>query len=113
MGLTFAPAATVVLSAVRREEHGKASGANSTAREVGGVLGVAVLGTVFAAYGGYTSPQDFVDGVRPALWIGAAVTALGGLVAFAIPRQPARGPEPEAGGAGPAAPDVREVERAA
>ncbi|MDG9702007.1 MFS transporter [Streptomyces sp. DH37] len=113
MGLTFAPAATVVLSAVRREEHGKASGANSTAREVGGVLGVAVLGTVFAAYGGYASAQDFVDGVRPALWIGAAVTALGGLVAFAIPRQPVRNPEPESDGADPAAPDVREVEQAA
>lgn len=113
MGLTFAPAATVVLSAVRREEHGKASGANSTAREVGGALGVAVLGTVFAAYGGYASPQDFVDGVRPALWIGTAVTVLGGLVAFAIPRQPVRSPEPGPGGADPVVAEVRQVERAA
>ncbi|CAL9581238.1 MFS transporter [Streptomyces atacamensis] len=112
MGLTFAPAATVVLSSVRKTEHGKASGANSTAREIGGTLGVAVLGTVFAAHGGYLSPQDFVDGVRPALWIGAAVTALGGLVAFAIPRRHAAPPEPDGESAGPAAPDAREVRQA-
>lgn len=117
MGLTFAPAATVVLSCVGRAEHGKAAGANSTAREVGGALGVAVLGTVFAACGGYLSPQEFVDGVRPALWTGAAVTALGGLAAFAIPRRhaAASGPEPEPDGwnRGPAAPEVRQVRQTA
>src|SRR5262245_62211055 len=41
MGLFFAPVANVVLSAVRPEHQGKASGATNAIREVGGVFGVA------------------------------------------------------------------------
>ena len=51
MGLFFAPIANVVLSAVRPEEEGKASGANNAIREIGGVFGVAVLASIFAANG--------------------------------------------------------------
>ena len=39
---------------------GVASGANSAFRELGGVLGIAVLGAVFSAHGGYSSGQDYV-----------------------------------------------------
>ena len=53
MGLFFAPVANVVLSAVRGEEEGQASGANNAIRELGGVFGVAVLASIFAAQGGY------------------------------------------------------------
>src|SRR5205085_5261831 len=55
MGMFFAPIANVVLSAVRGEEEGQASGANNAVRELGGVLGVAVLASLFSRYGGYTS----------------------------------------------------------
>ena len=55
MALFFAPVANVVLSSVRREEEGKASGANNAIRELGGVFGVAVLASIFAHYGGYES----------------------------------------------------------
>ena len=72
MGLFFAPVANVVLSAVRPEEEGQASGANNAIRELGGVFGVAVLASVFAHYGGYESGQAFVDGLVPAICIGAA-----------------------------------------
>jgi EmrB/QacA subfamily drug resistance transporter len=85
MALFFAPIANVVLSAVRPEEEGKASGANAGIRELGGVFGVAVLASVFAHVGGYSSGQAFVDGLTPALWIGAAVVALGAAAALAIP----------------------------
>jgi EmrB/QacA subfamily drug resistance transporter len=85
MALFFAPIANVVLSAVRPEEEGKASGANSAIRELGGVFGVAVLASVFAHAGGYSSGQAFVDGMSPALWIGAAVVAAGAVAALAIP----------------------------
>ncbi len=87
MGMFFAPVANVVLSAVRPQEEGKASGANNAFREVGGVLGVAVLSSVFAREGGYASAVTFVDGMVPALWIGAAVVAVGSAVALAIPRR--------------------------
>ena len=65
MALFFAPVANVVLGAVRAEEEGKASGANNAIREVGGVLGVAVLASVFAHAGGYGTPQTFIDGLEP------------------------------------------------
>jgi EmrB/QacA subfamily drug resistance transporter len=87
MGMFFAPVANVVLSAVLPQEEGKASGANNAIREVGGVLGVAVLASVFAREGGYASAATFVDGMVPALWIGAVVVALGSAVALAIPRK--------------------------
>jgi EmrB/QacA subfamily drug resistance transporter len=85
MSLFFAPMANIVLSAVRPEEEGQASGANNAIRELGGVFGVAVLAAVFANMGGYESGQAFSDGMNPALIIGAAVVGLGALAAFAIP----------------------------
>jgi MFS family permease len=85
MGLFFAPVANVVLSAVRPEEEGQASGANNAIREIGGVFGVAVLASVFSHYGGYTSPQTFVDGLKPAVFIGALFVAIGAVAAFGVP----------------------------
>ena len=85
MALVFAPAANAVLSAVRPEEAGQASGATNTIREIGGVLGVAVLATVFTKLGGLSSPQAYVDGLLPAVWVGAAVLAVGALVALLVP----------------------------
>ena len=88
MALFFAPVANVVLSSVRPEEEGQASGANNAIRELGGVFGVAVLAAVFAAKGGYGSGQQFVDGMNPAVFIGAALVAVGAVAAFAIKRAP-------------------------
>jgi hypothetical protein len=73
-----------VLSAVRPEEEGQASGANNAIRELGGVFGVAVLALIFSHYGGYSSGQSFVDGMNIAVWVGAAVVAAGAVAAFAI-----------------------------
>jgi EmrB/QacA subfamily drug resistance transporter len=84
MALFFAPVANVVLSAVRPEQEGQASGANNAIRELGGVFGVAVLASIFSSYGGYESGQAFVDGLTPAIWIGAAIVAAGALAALAI-----------------------------
>ncbi len=85
MALVFAPSANAVLSSVRTDQAGQASGANNMIREVGGVLGVAVLASVFTAAGGYASPQAFVDGLIPAIWVGVAVLGLGALVVLALP----------------------------
>jgi EmrB/QacA subfamily drug resistance transporter len=87
MALFFAPVANVVLSAVRPEQEGKASGANNAIREVGGVLGVAVLASIFARTGGYDSPQTFNDGLVPALWVGAIVVGAGAALSLLIPRK--------------------------
>jgi EmrB/QacA subfamily drug resistance transporter len=87
MALFFAPVANVVLSAVRPEEEGQASGANNAIRELGGVFGVAVLASIFAHYGGYGTSASFVDGLTPAIWVGAVVVACGALAALLIPRR--------------------------
>ncbi|TML74580.1 MAG: DHA2 family efflux MFS transporter permease subunit [Actinobacteria bacterium] len=84
MGLFFAPVANVILSSVRPEEEGQASGANNAVRELGGVFGVAALAAVFASYGGYHSGETFVSGMNAAVWIAAAVVAVGSIAAFAI-----------------------------
>jgi hypothetical protein len=80
----------VVLSAVPREEEGKASGANNTIRELGGVFGIAVLGAIFSATGSYASPQTYTAGLIPGVWTGAAVVAVGAALALALPAAVAR-----------------------
>jgi len=84
MGLFFAPIANVVLSAVRPDEEGKASGANNAIRELGGVFGVAVLASVFSANGSYATGGAFVDGLIPAMRVGAVVVAAGAVAALAL-----------------------------
>ncbi len=84
MAMFWAPVANVVLAAVRPEEEGQASGAQNAIRELGGVFGVAVLASVFSAYGGYRTSDTFVNGMNAAVWIGAGVVLLGAVAAFAI-----------------------------
>jgi ABC-type glycerol-3-phosphate transport system permease component len=86
MGMFFAPIANLVLSSVRSEEEGQASGANNAVRELGGVFGVAVLASLFSHYGGYGTGTAFVNGMTPAVYVGAAVVAVGAVAAFAIKR---------------------------
>lgn len=86
MGLFFAPVAALVMGSVRPEEQGIASGANNALREVGGALGVAILASVFSAQGGFGTAQSFVDGLEPALWVGAGAVALASVAAFLVPR---------------------------
>src|SRR4051812_79188 len=85
MALVFAPAANAVLGAVRPSQAGQASGATNAIREVGGVFGVAVLASVFSSAGSYASPQSFTDGLVAAGWVGAAVLAVGAVVALMVP----------------------------
>ena len=90
MALFFAPVANVVLSSVRPEQEGKASGATNAIRELGGVFGVAVLASIFSRAGGYQSAASFVHGTTTAVYVGGAVVALGAVAAALIPaRRPA------------------------
>ncbi len=93
MSLFFAPVANVVLSSVRPEQEGKASGANNAIRELGGVFGVAVLAAVFAHVGGYQTAASFTHGMQVAVYIGAAIVGAGAVAAgFAYRRRPALQP---------------------
>jgi EmrB/QacA subfamily drug resistance transporter len=91
MGLVFAPTMAVVLAAVRPHEHGKASGANNTVREIGGALGIAVLTTVFQSHFGivrsfpFDSARAFVHSMSSAIWVGVAVVEAAAVMALFIP----------------------------
>jgi EmrB/QacA subfamily drug resistance transporter len=89
LGLSLAPLSTAVLASVPEGDHGKASGANGTLRELGVALGIAVLSAVFAANGSYISGPDYVNGLVPAVYLGAVVVLVGALVALALPGRPA------------------------
>ena len=95
MALVFSPSASALLSVVAPQRAGQASGTNNAIREVGGVFGVAVLSSVFSQAGGFASPQAFVDGFGPAVWVGAAVVAIGAFLALALPSR-AAAPAPAA-----------------
>ena len=91
MALVFPTAASAVISAVGDRETGKASGATNAIREIGGVMGVAVLSSVFAANGGFESPQAFNDGLVAALPIAVGVLLVGAVLALLVPgREQAR-----------------------
>jgi EmrB/QacA subfamily drug resistance transporter len=75
--LCFPTVANLVMGSVPPQEAGVASGTNSALRELGGVFGVAFLASIFAHNGGYVSPEAFVDGFIPALWVAAGLSALG------------------------------------
>jgi len=82
----FAPIQAALLAAVKPQEQGQASGVAMVIRELGGVIGVATLGTVFAAHGSTASAGEFLAGFRPALLAAAAAAALGVLAAASLPR---------------------------
>jgi MFS family permease len=92
--LFWAPSASVVLSSVSEDAQGIASGANNAIRELGGVFGVAILTTIFSGHGGFGSPQAFVDGMQPALYVGGVLVALAAVAAVALPRREAAVLEP-------------------
>ena len=85
MGLVFAPSSTAVLANMQPEDHAKASGTNSTLREIGVALGVAVLTAVFVGAGGTLTPTGYVDAAIPAIWVGAGVLAVAAVISLALP----------------------------
>ncbi|WP_027347118.1 DHA2 family efflux MFS transporter permease subunit [Hamadaea tsunoensis] len=85
MGLFFAPIARLTIDFAPVRLQGVASGTSNALRQLGTVLGVAALGTVFSSVGGYASAQSFVDGTRAAEWIGAAVLAVATVFALFLP----------------------------
>ena len=74
-----------VVGSVATELLGKAAGANSMMRELGGVFGIAVAVAVFAAAGSYASPNAFTDGFTPAILVAAGLSVAGVLAALGLP----------------------------
>ena len=89
MGLTMAPATDSVMGSLPLAKAGVGSAVNDTTRQVGGALGVAVIGSVLAStYGGKV--DDFLTGLgAPDAAVEAATSSLGGAAQVAAdPRVP-------------------------
>ena len=85
MGLVFAPISTAVLATMKSADHAKASGTNSTVREVGVALGIAVLTAIFVGAGGELTPDLYVDAAKPAVFVGGLVLALAAAISLLLP----------------------------
>jgi EmrB/QacA subfamily drug resistance transporter len=85
MGLTFSPMATAVLDGLPEQDFAIASSANSTIREFGVALGVALLTAVFLGNGGSLDPRGYDGAIGPALLTGAAAVAVAGLASLFVP----------------------------
>ncbi len=109
MALAAPPATTAIVSSLPDAKQGVASAVNDTVREVGGALGIAVLGSVLATKVGHLgpgmNPADFVDGFSAALRVGAAVI-LAGAAVVAL-RAPGRRSDPSRVAGSPHAADAR------
>ena len=80
--MCFPAVANAVMGSVPLRKAGVASGTNSMLR---GVLGIAVLVSVFARQGVYKSPHVLIDGFTQALWVGVGFSALGAVAALLAP----------------------------
>jgi len=77
MGAMLAPLFDFVLAGVDDDEVGSASGVLNAMQQLGGALGIAIMGTIFFSIDG------FVDAFRGTLWIEAGVLVVtAGLVAL-------------------------------
>jgi Na+/melibiose symporter-like transporter len=99
MGLLFAPLATAATANVERADAGLASGILNTARQVGGSLSLAILGTVAydrtqsyvravsqnAHPAALTQKLAYVAGYNRAFEISAAITFVAFIVSWALP----------------------------
>jgi EmrB/QacA subfamily drug resistance transporter len=95
ISLCFPTVSNAVVGSVPPAEMGIASGTNSALREIGGVLGIAILATIFAHPGNYTSAHTFIEHFKNAVWLGAAFSAIGMIAAAALPgRKPVASPLP-------------------
>jgi EmrB/QacA subfamily drug resistance transporter len=101
IGMTLTPAMAAVLGSVSEDQSGVASGVLDTFRQVGGALGVAVMGAVVAksvagaAPGSRSFGASFIDGYRDALHVAAFAAFAGSATAAFLIRRHRRLDAPE------------------
>jgi EmrB/QacA subfamily drug resistance transporter len=84
LALLIIPLGNVVLAAVPAEAAGGASGLFSTAQQLGGAVGVALLGTIF--FGWVTSGHTFADAMSRSAPYAVGAFALCAVLALLLPR---------------------------
>ena len=96
LSLTVAPLTSTVLSSVSDDHAGTASAVNNDVSRIAGLVAVAVLPLLAGiSANNYRRPSDLAAGFDTAMWIAAAVCALGGVIALLTIRAPALREEPK------------------
>jgi predicted MFS family arabinose efflux permease len=85
MGVALAPLVTIVLARVRPEHAGSASGVLSTAMQVGGALGIAVVGLIF--YRSLGTGMDYAHAFRTAIEVLVGVALAVAVAVQVLPRK--------------------------
>jgi EmrB/QacA subfamily drug resistance transporter len=85
VSMSFPAAQNAVLGSVAETAIGKASGINSTMRELGGVFGIALSVALFAGAGSLASPQAFSEGFEAAMGVAVVLSLLAALSGAALP----------------------------
>ena len=84
MSLTMTPSAAAIIGSVPTDKAGVGSAVMNSLRQVGGSIGVALIGAIIAAkVGDRRSPEAFVDGFSTALVV-ASIFAFAGAVVAAV-----------------------------
>jgi EmrB/QacA subfamily drug resistance transporter len=91
MALTMSPMTSVAMASVPVDKAGVGSGVLNSFRQVGGSLGIALMGAILASYlsaapATELAKQQFVDGLHAALLVSACITFAGAVVAVALVR---------------------------
>ncbi len=87
MALTMTPSAAAATRNVPVDKSGVGSAVLNASRQVGGSLGIAIMGAIVAgAAGGQRTTEAFIDGFQSALLVAAVIAAVGAIVAFALVR---------------------------
>jgi EmrB/QacA subfamily drug resistance transporter len=91
MAMTMSPMTSAAMGAVPVEKAGVGSGVLNSFRQVGGSLGIALMGAIVASYLHHptTSPaaaQDYVNGLHAGFGVAAAITFVAAGVAVALVR---------------------------
>jgi EmrB/QacA subfamily drug resistance transporter len=87
MALTMTPGAAAATRSVSVDKAGVGSAVLNASRQIGGSLGIAIMGAIVAAEaGGDRSPEAFVEGFQSALLVAAGIASVGALVAFSLIR---------------------------
>ena len=87
MALTMTPSAAAVTRSVPVDKAGVGSAVLNASRQIGGSLGIALIGAIIAfESGGQGTPEAFVDGLQTALLVASGVAALSAIVAFSLVR---------------------------
>jgi MFS family permease len=83
MGAAMAPTTAAAMQSVSADKAGVGSAVLNSARQVGGSLGIAIMGAIVAASAtpGQSTPVEFLHGFHHALVTAAGLTVLGAVVA--------------------------------